>query len=240
MCASEFSIAAIRLLFCGALVRVWLVPALCAALVAFGAWATPAAAQACDPRTDAHCYPHSHHRALRPAPMVPLLPVREYLKAAGLPPSSTGGYGIVAFTSNVTSATRAKHLMVCRSFVAHFPSNASLASTPPLSDRMITVWPLDDPKAAEAAADDCGYIVDHTDAAAGASAIAEAAGQRVNLKGEGPFLIGFSPSNTLGGRDVLVLVVDLSAAATQERIDREFAFWKDEIVADPSPWARHP
>jgi hypothetical protein len=172
--------------------------------------------------------------------MSPLLPAREYLKAADLPPSGAGGYGIVAFNSKVTSATRAKHLMVCHSFVAHFPSNASVASSTPLSNRMRTVWPLDDPKAAEAAADDCGYIVDHTDTAAGVSAIAEAASQHVNLRGEGPFLIGFSPSNTLGARDVLVLVVDLSATATQERIDREFSVWKDEIVADSSPWAGHP
>jgi hypothetical protein len=166
--------------------------------------------------------------------------VREYLKATAIPPSGVGGYGILAFTPKTTSATRAKLLMVCRSFVAHFPSNASIPPTPPLPDRMITVWPLDDPKAEKAAAEDCDYAVDHYDLSAGESAIADAGRQRVNLKGEGPFLIGWSPSNTQGAPDTLVLVVDMSADADQERIDRDFAFWEDKIVGDSPLWVRHP
>jgi hypothetical protein len=216
-----------------------LVLTLCAGLAACGALANPAAAQECDPLTDAHCHPHSHHK--RPAaPSGRLLPAREYMKATDIPPSGAGGYGIVAFTSKTTSAPRAKLLMVCRSFVAHFPSNAGRPPTSPLSDRMITVWPLDDPKAEKTAADDCDYAVDHYDLFAGESAIAGAGRQHVNLKGEGPFLIGWSPSNTRGGPDVLVLVVDMSADATQERIDREFTFWEDKILGDPPLWVRHP
>ena len=144
-----------------------LVLTLCAGLAACGALANPAAAQECDPLTDAHCHPHSHHWRPATAPSVRLLPVREYIKATDIPPSGVGGYGIVAFTSKTTSATRAKLLMVCRSFVAHFPSNAGIPPTSPLSDRMITVWPLDDPKAEKTAADDCDYAVDHYDLFAG-------------------------------------------------------------------------
>ncbi len=222
-----------------AMTRLRLVLTLCAGLAACGALANPAAAQGCDPLTDAHCYAHSHH--FRPAAAPGLLfPVREYLKATDIPPPGVGGYGIVAFTSKTTSATRAKLLTVCRSLVAHFPSNASIPPTSRLSDRMITVWPLDDPKGEKAAADDCDYAVDHYDLFAGKSAIAAAARQRVNLKGEGPFLIGWSPSNTRGGPDVLVLVVDMSADATQERIDREFTFWEDKILGDSPLWVRHP
>ena len=165
--------------------------------------------------------------------------MREYLKATDIPPSGVGGYGILAFTPKTTSATRAKLLMVCRSFVAHFPSNGSIPPTSPLPDRMITVWPLDDPKAEKPAAEDCDYLVDHYDLSAGESAIADAARQRVNLKGEGPFLIGWSPSNTQGAPDTLVLVVDMSADADQERIDRDFAFWEDKIVGDLPLWVRH-
>jgi hypothetical protein len=219
--------------------RFWLGLTLCAGLAACGALANPAAAQECDRLKDIHCHPHSHHQ--RPAALfLRLLPAREYLRATDIPPSGVGGYGIVAFASKTTSAGRAKLLMVCRSFVAHFPSNASIPPTSPLSDRMITVWPLDDPKAEEAAADNCDHAVDHYDLFAGESAITAAARQRVNLKGEGPFLIGWSPSNTRMGPDVLVLVVDMSGDATQERIDREFTFWEDKIVGDSPLWVRHP
>jgi hypothetical protein len=166
--------------------------------------------------------------------------VREYLKATDIPPSGAGAYGIVAFTSKPTAATRAKLLMVCRSFVAHFPSSAGTPTTRPLSDLMITVWLLDDPKAGKAAADDCDYAVDHYDLLVGLSAIAEAGRQRVNLKGDGPFLIGWSPSNTQGAPDALVLVVDMSADVDQERIDRGFAFWEDKIIGDSPLWVRHP
>ena len=218
--------------------RLWLIRTLCAGLAACGATANPAAAQACDPLTDAHCHAHSHHP--RPAgPSGRLLPLREYLKVTEIPPSGAGGYGIVAFTSKPTSATRAKLLMVCHSFVAHLPSGAGMATTSPLSDRMITVWPLDDPKAEKTAADDCDYVVDHYDLFAGESAIAEAGRQRVNLKGEGPFLIGWSPSNTLGVPDALVLVVDMSDG-DQKRIDRGFTFWEDKIIGDSPLWFRHP
>jgi hypothetical protein len=105
---------------------------------------------------------------------------------------------------------------------------------------MITIWPLDDPKAQKAAAEDCDYVVDHYDLSAGDSAIADAGRQRVNLKGEGPFLIGWSPSNTQGAPDTLVLVVDMSADADRERIDRDFAFWEDKIVGDSPLWVRRP
>lgn len=218
--------------------HLWLVPTLCAGLAACPAFANSAAAQACDPLTNVHCHPHSHHPRPAAGPGR-LLPVREYLKATDIPPSGVGGYGILAFTPKTTSATRAKLLMVCRSFVAHFPSNGSIPPTSPLPDRMITVWPLDDPKAEKPAAEDCDYLVDHYDLSAGESAIADAARQRVNLKGEGPFLIGWSPSNTQGAPDTLVLVVDMSADADQERIDRDFAFWEDKIVGDSPLWVRH-
>ncbi len=126
--------------------------------------------------------------------------------------------------------------MVCQSFVAHFPPNDTIPGNVPLSDRMITVWPLDDPDSEKAAADDCEYGVDRYDLFAAESAIADAQRQHADFSGEGPFRVGWSPSNRREIPDKLVLVVDMSADNTQERIDHDFSFWKDKIVEDPALW----
>lgn len=220
--------------------RRWLALILGAGFAACAALVQPAIAQDCDPMTDIHCphhHPHHHgaHPAARPA-LDHLIPVREYLRATEIPPDGVGAYGIIAFKSKGTSATRSKLMMVCASFIAHFPPNDSIPATVPLSDRMITIWPLDDPEAEKAKADDCDYVVDHFDLYAAESAIADAELQHADFSGEGPFLIGWSPSNTRGVPNDLVLVVDMSADNTQERIDRDFTFWKDKIVEDPPLW----
>ena len=176
--------------------------------------------------TDIHCpHHHPHHHGARPAArpaLDHLIPVREYLRATEIPPDGVGAYGIIAFKSKGTSATRSKLMMVCASFIAHFPPNNSIPATVPLSDRMITIWPLDDPEAEKAKADDCDYVVDHFDLYGRKSAIADAELQHADFSGEGPFLIGWSPSNTRGVPNDLVLVVDMSADNTQERIDHDF------------------
>ena len=215
--------------------------AVCASLTVLAAFPRLAVAQQdCDPLKDVHCRHHRHRgiHAVEPAAPAarPLIPVREYLKATDIPPSSAGAYGIVAFSSKATPATRAKLIMVCRSFVAHFPPNDTVPASVPVSDRMFTVWPLDNPRAAKATADDCNYVVDHYDLFAAESAIGDAERQQASFNGDGPFLIGWSPSDARGKPDKLVLVVDMSEDKTQSQIDREFTFWKDKIVEDPQLW----
>ncbi len=135
----------------------------------------------------------------------PLQPVRAYLRARDIPPVGAGAYGLVVFHSRPTPASRAKLMMVCTAFVAFFPRNET--SSVPLKDQMITVWPLDNPDARQAKADDCDFAINHYDLVASEEAI----------------------------RDV-VLVVDMSADNTQADIDNKFRFWKNNIVEDPSLW----
>jgi hypothetical protein len=163
-----------------------------------------------------------------------LTPVREYLRAKDIPPPEAGAYGIVIFHSRPTPASKAKLTMVCNSFVAFFPRSET--SDVPISDLMITIWPLDNPDAAEAKADDCDFVLSHYDLNASESAINDALKQHASFDGEGPFLIGWSPSNTRGIPDKLVLEVDMSGDNTQEMIDNKFAWWKNKIVEDPSLW----
>ncbi|MGJ4941505.1 hypothetical protein ACQR1W_13105 [Bradyrhizobium sp. HKCCYLS1011] len=165
-----------------------------------------------------------------------LVPVRAYLRSADIPPPSIGAYGVVAFRARPTPATRSRLLMACTSFVASIPPQALIPSSVAVSDQMLTIWPLDNPAAAEAVKDDCNFAIDHYDLFGGDSAIADAGKQGATFGEEGPFLIGWSPSNTRGVPDKLVLVVDMSRYNSQDSFDHAFLFWKQKIVEDPALW----
>jgi hypothetical protein len=164
----------------------------------------------------------------------PLTPVREYLRSSEIPPPGAGAYGIVILQSKATSANRSKLLMVCHAFVAFFPRSETAAV--PISDQMITIWPIDNPDSAGAKADDCDFVVDHYDLIAAEAAISDAQKQLANFDGEGPYLVGWSPSNSRGVAGKLVLVVDMSTDNSQALIDHKFLFWKIKIVQNPSLW----
>lgn len=167
---------------------------------------------------------------------IDLTPVREYLKSADIPPRDAGAYGLVVFQYKATPANRAKLIMVCRSFIAFFPR--SEASDVPPRDQMITIWPIDNPNAPEVIRDECNYIVDHYDLNAAEAAIRDAKHQHAVFSGEGPYLVGWSPSNARGVPDKFVLLVDMSNSNTQEAIDDQFLFWKQKIVEDPTLWRK--
>lgn len=166
----------------------------------------------------------------------PLQPVRAYLRASQIPPAGAGAYGLVVFHSRPTPASRARLKMVCTSFVAFFPRQET--ATAAVRDQMITVWPLDNPEAIQARNDDCDYAIDHYDLIASEAAMSDAQRQRAYFGGEGPYLVGWSPSSTRGVPDALVLVVDMSADNRQADIDNKFLFWKNKIIDDPAAW-RH-
>jgi hypothetical protein len=204
-------------------------------------------------RPDAPATNHSHHHHYRsgtsgggaqgsggaaPAPAAlandDLTPVRDYLGARQIPPAGAGAYGLVVFQYKATPANRDKLKMVCNSFVSFFPRNET--SDVPLRNRMITVWPIDNPQSRSARNDDCDYVVDHYDLNAAAAAIRDAKRQHAVFDGEGPYLVGWSPSSTRGVPDKLVLVIDMSHDNNQAVIDHRFLFWKNKVVQDPSLW----
>jgi hypothetical protein len=70
----------------------------------------------------------------RPTPPVTkLVPVRSYLRAADIPPPQIGAYGVVAFRSKPTSASRDRLLKVCAAFTAHLPPKESLPPSVPIN-----------------------------------------------------------------------------------------------------------
>jgi hypothetical protein len=123
--------------------------------------------------------------------------------------------------------------MVCQSFIANFPPSET--SSVPAYDQMITIWPVVDPAPLKTK-DDCDFAIDNYDLVAAESAITDATLQHGNFRGDGPFLVGWSPSKARALPDALVLVIDMSSDGTQDQIDHEFLFWKNQIVQDPSKW----
>jgi hypothetical protein len=165
-----------------------------------------------------------------------LVPVRAYLKSSEIPPSGIGAYGIVAFRAKPTSASRSRLLMTCAAFVASIPPQKSVPGSVRVSDEMLTIWPLDEPASPSAAKDDCNFAIDHYDLYGGDSAIADAERQGAKFGADGPFLIGWSPANSRGAPDKLVLVVDMSRYDSQDSFNQAFQFWKKKIVEDPALW----
>jgi hypothetical protein len=166
----------------------------------------------------------------------PLVPARLYLRAVDIPPPGVGAYGVVAFRSKPTSANRSRLLNACSAFKAHLPRSEPLLSSVPIQDQMLTIWPLDNPGAPEAVADDCKFVIEHYDLYGGISAIQDAERQGAQLGNRGPFLIGWSPSNSRGIPDKVVLIVDLSLFESQDSFDEAFLFWQKKVVEDPTLW----
>ena len=170
-------------------------------------------------------------------PILPtLVPVRSYLRAMDIPPPQTGAYGVVAFRSKPSSTNRDRLLNACIAYTAHLPRTETLPPSLPITDQMLTIWPLEDPSAPAAIADDCQFVVDHYDLHGGTSAIQDAQKHGGELDGQGPFLIGWFPSNSRGVPDKVVLVVDLSSFESQDSFDSAFLFWQTKIVENPMLW----
>jgi len=165
-----------------------------------------------------------------------LVPVREFLRGADIPPVGFGAYGIMALRAKPTPGDRARLKMACASFVSTLARAADVPKSVPLSDQMVTVWPLDAPDAAQARNDNCDFLLEHYELFAADSAIADAERQRAKVSGRGPFLIGWSPSNTRGVPDKVVLVVDMSSFESQDSFNQALLFWKQKVVEDPALW----
>ena len=175
-------------------------------------------------------------RGLRVGPGTMLQPVRAYMRGIDIPSVSFGAYGVVAMHARPTTASRARLLKVCGAFVASLPRKEAVPASISQKDLMVTIWPLDQPEAGQAASDQCDFVIDHYDLFGGLAAIRDAERQGAKLDGRGPFLIGWSPSDTRGIPDKLVLVVDMSGFESQDSFDSAFLFWQNKVVRDPALW----
>jgi hypothetical protein len=171
-----------------------------------------------------------------PAPWLPLTPARAFMPAKDIPQRDVGAYGVVALKAKSTRASRERLGMACQAFLASLPPQKSLPPGIPIAQQMITIWPIDNPQAIDPDDSDCNVLLDRYDLYGGLAAVQDAVLQGKTLAGRGPFLIGWSPSNSRRVRDAVVLVIDMSAFDTQASFDEAFLFWQRKVVEDPALW----
>lgn len=169
-----------------------------------------------------------------------LQPVRSFTGPHAFPPREFGAYGIVAFPFLSTPTTKARHLMVCRAFIAALPDPGSLVE-PLLPDQMmVTVWPVNDeafakelnaPGSAPEQMARCDIAVDqyHLDTAQTALRQADVRNRGIFSDKRGPFLLAWSPSSSKGKEDALVLIRDLSNFSDLGRVQQAFNEWRIHI-----------
>lgn len=166
----------------------------------------------------------------------PLTPTRAFLPAEMIPPPGVPAYGVAALKAKPTSASRERLGMLCQSFLATLPPQQSLPASVPITEQMVTIWPIDEPALVQPGQENCEVMLSHYDLYSGQSAIADAMAQGKELFGRGPFLIAWSPSNSRYVPDAVVLVVDMSDFESQASFDEAMIFWQTKIVEDPALW----
>jgi hypothetical protein len=167
---------------------------------------------------------------------LPLAPARAFMPAKDIPPPDVGAYGVVALKAKPTPVSRERLGIACQAFLASLPPQKSLPPSIPLAQQMITVWPIDNPQAIGPDDSNCNVLLEHYDLYGGLAAVQDAVLQGETLAGRGPFLIGWSPSNSRRVPNAVVLVIDMSAFDTQASFDEAFLFWQHKVVEDPALW----
>jgi len=165
-----------------------------------------------------------------------LVPVRAYLEGKNIPPPGVAAYGVLALRGRPTSSSQARLLMACEAFKAYLESQVSLSGVLQPQSLMVTVWPLHHPEAVTPGHEDCKALLSDYDLYGADTAIADAERQNAHFDGDGPYLIGWSPSTTRGQPGKLVLVMDMSKLESQDSFDHVFMAWKEKVVENPNLW----
>ena len=128
--------------------------------------------------------------------------------------------------------------MVCQAYWASLPPSSDLDI--PISEQMVTVWPVDDPKPLSVVNDSldaCEYAVQHYHLKTSLLALRQARNANVGpFNDRGPYLLAWAPAKKKGDTDTIVLVLDLSHAYTSQNFLEQFRAWREQIEGDPALW----
>jgi hypothetical protein len=165
--------------------------------------------------------------------------VRALLEPAEMPPREVAGYGIVAFTTRPQPHDVKRYKTICEAYKATLTSQAELPPDTPLSEQMITYWPIVDKDTPEARRADCPHLVANYALRLGLDAIQDADTKKEGLASRrGPFLIAWAPSDSRFLPDALVLVFDLSSLDGVRSFTEVFQDWRQHITDKPELWRR--
>ena len=185
-----------------------------------------------------------HRPAVPGAAAVPhrdteLRAVRALIEPAEMPPREVAGYGIVAFTTRPQRHDVERYKAVCEAYKATLISQAELPPDTPLSEQMITYWPIVDKNTPEARLADCQHLIANYALRLGLDAIQDADKKQERLASHrGPFLIAWAPSDSRFAPDALVLVFDLSSLDGERSFTEVFQDWRQHITDKPELWRR--
>ena len=70
------------------------------------------------------------------------MPPRALIEPAEMPPRELAGYGVVAFTTRALPHDIERYKSVCEAYKATLMAQAELPPDTPLSQQMITYWPI--------------------------------------------------------------------------------------------------
>jgi hypothetical protein len=165
--------------------------------------------------------------------------VRALIEPAEMPPREVAGYGIVAFTTRPLPHDVERYKSICEAYKATLTSQAELPPNTPLSEEMITYWPIANKTTAEARRADCAHLVANYALRLGLDAIQDADKHKEGLASRrGPFLIAWAPSESRFVPDAVVLVMDLSALDGERSFTEVFQGWRQHITDNPELWRR--
>ena len=177
--------------------------------------------------------------SIRGPTVAELRAVRALIEPADMPPREVAGYGIVAFTTRPLPHDVERYTHVCEAYKATLTSQAELPPDTPLSEEMITYWPIAHKNTPEAKRADCAHLVSNYALRLGLDAIQDADKRKEGLANRrGPFLIAWAPSDSRFVPDALVLVMDLSALDGERSFTEVFQDWRQHITDNPELWRR--
>ena len=166
--------------------------------------------------------------------------------AAKVDLTGLGAYGIVAFRSGATDASRQRYRAICSAYIATIPSFREVAEHVDLQHQMVTVWPVKTAYLADKLNFDtqarprerCADAVEDVDLYTSLDAIRRAEAQTGrSLSGDGPFLLAWSPTESFHHENALVLSMNLSRVANVEQATKVFSYWIDRIQTNPDLWS---
>lgn len=158
------------------------------------------------------------------------------------PPMDFAAYGVFAFRSLPSFEERKRHLMFCHAYRTTLPNSSTLYQLP-MSKQMVTVWPLETDLVAHHLnnlkidkENICDRAIDSYGFATSIKAIKDAKFSGVDISGEGPFLLAWSPAKRKGKKGFPVLVADFSNVSTMQEAKRILLVWRDKIESDSHSW----
>ena len=178
-------------------------------------------------------------RSMGPRPGATLRPVRALIEPGEKPPRDVGAFGVVAFSSLPLPTEVERYKFVCEAFKATLIPQQDVSADTPLSEQMVTYWPIRNKFTEEAKRADCTHMVATYDLKTALDAIQDAdkLGERLAER-RGPFLVGWSPSIQRYQKDALVLVMDMSSLESQQSFLEVFKAWRQKITDNPDMWKK--